>query len=156
MTVTETALPAVRWPGDADDEMRGRRRAHVHAAAAAGRGQLPSSVAVIVWLPAVFKRDSESASAIDQHGIGGQDRRRVAAGELDRAGVGRRRIVVRVLGRDGESDGIARGVGGAATTTKCVAAATDTLTAAAAAGDRSVRRVGGGDGLVARPSSAWR
>ena len=101
--------------GGADHEVRGRRRVTVTAPLA------PAIVAVDGirgrhrLAARRLQRDAERARAVGQRGVGRQDRRRVAAGEVDRARVARGRVVVRVFRRDRETEGAARrGAGGGA------------------------------------------
>ena len=90
---------------------------------------LEVSVAVNVWLPADFSVALNVPVPLVKRGVGRQDRRGVAAGEVDRAGVAGDRVVERVFGRDGEAEGDVREVALAALTTSFATAAALTLTA---------------------------
>ena len=102
VTVNVIALPAVALAGALTTKCVAAAALTVTAPLVPVIELVTVSVAVIVWLPRRLQRDAERARAAGQRGVGRQDCRGVAAGEVDRAGVARGRVVVGVFGRDGE------------------------------------------------------
>src|SRR5205814_1569423 len=99
--------------------------------------------------------DSEGADAVGQGAVGRQGRLAVGAGEVGRAGVGRGRVVERVLGGDREADGGA-GSGGVRGADREVGGGGEVggprrsdRDGVAGAGDAARCGVGGGDRLAA-------
>ena len=81
------------------------------------------SVAVNGLVARGLQRDAERAGAAGQGAVGRQHGGGVAAGEVDRAAIARRRVVVGVLrGHRHRTRGARRALLGAALTAKCVAA----------------------------------
>src|SRR5205823_1173191 len=96
-----------------------------------------------------LQRGAEGAGAVGQRAVGRQDGQAVAAGEMHRPAVARRRVVELVEGGDGEGEGAAgRGAGGSADREVRGVSGTDG-DGIAGAGDGTGRRIGGGDRLVA-------
>ena len=110
------------------------------------------SAAEIVWLPEVFSV-AERTDAAGQRGVGGQDCRRVAAGEMDCARVAGGRVIVSVFGGHGDRKGVARGYELNGIDEEMCGRGRATLTAPLA-GDRAIERVGGGRSSGCRRSSA--
>src|SRR5262249_39319407 len=97
--------------------------------------------------PRRVQRDVEGAHAAGERGVGRQHRLRIAAGEVDRAGVAGRHVAEGVFRGDGDGARHA-GRGG------CGEAGQRQLTGCSRAdreaGDGTGGRVGGGDGLAPR------
>ena len=78
------------------------------------------SVAVIVWLPLVFSVALKEPVPLVKVLLAGKLAAAVAAGEVNRAGVTGRRVVVRILRRHREAKGVPASVLLGAPKSKCV------------------------------------
>src|SRR5207248_5947614 len=96
-----------------------------------------------------FQRSAEGAGAVGQGAVAGQRGLAIAAGEMDGAGVARRRVVELILRRDGETEGRAGGGAGRSADSEMRGGGGADGDGIARAGDRTRNRVGGGERLIA-------